>query len=101
MSRNNPAHCLDHHPARWLQRDRGRSLLWDRLLRGRRARTRGRYPLDLGLARQAVKDHPRLQLRWERRVEAGEVLSEGRRLHIGGSLFISLGDPASSKHAFD
>jgi hypothetical protein len=23
---------LYHHPARWLQRDRGRSLLWDRLL---------------------------------------------------------------------
>jgi hypothetical protein len=40
-----------------------RSLLWNRLLRGRRARTRGRYPLDLGLARQAVKGRPRLQLR--------------------------------------
>jgi hypothetical protein len=32
-----------------------------------RARTRGRYPLDLGLARQAVKGRPRLQLRWPSR----------------------------------
>jgi hypothetical protein len=45
----------------------GGPCLWDRLLRGRRARTRGRYPLDLGLARQAVKGRSRLQLRWSSR----------------------------------